>query len=112
MTDPTNGNGSNQYSVKDLLNIFVIPDLKEIKEEVKTKVGRAEFDKLELRLDKIESNALSADKVSGLIIAEMDEQSKASKELGISRSELRTGVVVAAATVCSLALAAHSAGVF
>jgi hypothetical protein len=48
-----NGGGDN-YTIKELLTNFVIPDIREIKDEIKLKVNRSEFEKLKSQVEQLE----------------------------------------------------------
>ncbi len=111
MSDPVPyepGNGGNNYSIKELLTQFVLPDLREIKEEMREKVSRTEFAALEVRLTKMETNALKTSDVERIL----DSQQQAAREFGISKTERNVGVAVALSTVATLLLGAHQSGVF
>ncbi len=98
------GNG---YTVKELITNFVLPELREIKAEVKGKVDRAEFEKLELRMQAAEKAQIKEDDVVR-ILGERTDKSAAD---GLSRTQGRYAAIMALGTIMMVLLTAHAAGV-
>ncbi len=99
------GNG---YTVKELITNFVLPELKEIKAEVKTKVDRTEFDELKERMRASEQAQLKEDDVVRIL----GERSQAALGLGLNRTQTRAMLVAAVCSLASVGFVAHAAGVF